>query len=112
MKKILTTLLLVFSLSGVVVTAEPVGSATRSEATNAAGGHTLNAALIQRYGRRRRWRRNRRWARVHWNNGRRVGRRWNNRRWNNRRWNNRRWNNRRWNNGRGRGRRRAVGHQM
>jgi hypothetical protein len=90
MKKILTTLLLVFSLSGVMVAAEPGDSASRTEAKNSATGHTLHAALLQRRYRRR-WRRrwHRRMVRVHWNNGRRVGRRWNNRRWNNRRWNRR-----------------------
>jgi hypothetical protein len=90
MKRILTTLLLVFSLSGVMVAAGPGdSSASRTEAKNSATGYTLNTALLQRHNRRWRRRWNRRMNRVHWNNGRRVGRRWN-RRWNNRRWNNRR----------------------
>ncbi|HEY0375983.1 MAG TPA: hypothetical protein VGC87_03415 [Pyrinomonadaceae bacterium] len=92
MKRILTTLLLVASLSGVIVGAEEVNPTLRTEADNSTS-HNLNSALIQRWSRRRwRRRRNRRWVRVHWNNGRRVGRRWENRR--------------------GRRRGRAIGHQM
>jgi Ni/Co efflux regulator RcnB len=105
MKRILTTLLLVFSLSGVIVAAEPDSSASRTAAKNSVAGYTAHSSLLQRRTRtRRRWRRgwNRRTTRVHWNRGRRVGRRWDRR-------SNRRWN-RRWN--RGRGRRVGHGHQM
>lgn len=98
MKKILTALLLVTSLSGVLVAAEVRDAASRSETNNVSvTTNGLNPTLLQR---RRRWRR--RWhrrTRVRWDNGRRVGRRWNNRRWNNRRWNNRRRGNRRGNMG-------------
>ncbi|HJU55752.1 MAG TPA: hypothetical protein VJ715_14305 [Pyrinomonadaceae bacterium] len=91
MKKILTALLLVTSLSGVLVAAEVRDTASRSEANNVTvTTNGLHPTLLQR---RRRWRRRwnrRRWARMHRNNG----RRWNNRRWNNRRWNNRRRNRR------------------
>ena len=95
MKRILTTLLLVTSLSGVMVAAEVRDFTSRSEANNfTVTGNALHPTLLQRRRRWRRWNR-RRNARVHWNRGRRVGRRWNNRRWNNRRWNNNRRGNRR-----------------
>jgi len=102
MKRILTTLLLVFSLSGVVVMAEPGSSGSRTEGNNSVASYAPHSALLQRRSRRR-WRRrwNRR-TRVHWNRGRRVGRRWD------RRWDRR--GNRRWNRRRNRGR--MVGHQM
>ena len=89
MKKILTALLLVASLSGVLVAAEVRGATRSNETTVNAARNTVHPALLQRWRRQRR-RRTVRFARRHRNNGRWV-RRGNNGRWNsNRRWNNRR----------------------
>jgi hypothetical protein len=89
MKKILTALLLVASLSGVLVAAEVRGATRSSETTVNVARNTAYPALLQRWRRQRR-RRMVRYVRRNRNNG-----RWNNRRGNNGRWNNRRWNNRR-----------------
>ena len=109
MKRILTALLLVASLSGVVVTAEGRGFGSSTETNNVSvTTNSLHPTLLQTRRRRRRgWYRRRRGVRIHWNRGRRVGRRWDNR-WNNRRWNNRR----RWNRRGNRRRGNMGGHDM
>ena len=89
MKKVLTALLLVTSLSGVLVAAEVRGATGANGTTISAASSTLNPAMLQRRRRRHQRRRMVRFVRRHRNNG-----RWNNRRGNGR-WNNRRWNNRR-----------------
>lgn len=90
MKKVLTTLLLVASLSGLSFAAEARDSTLRSEVKSISiFGNTVHPSLMQRWRRQRR-RRVRRFVRRHRNNG-----RWDNRGQNNGRWNNRRRRNRR-----------------
>lgn len=104
MKKILATLVLVFSLTGVYISADG-REATRQQGVQVMSvfSGSLNSLALQRSRRRRiRWARN---NNSDWNRS-----RWNRRRWNRGRtdntWNRRRWNNRRGNDDwRGRGRR-------
>lgn len=97
MKKFLATLVLVFSLTGVYVSAD-ARDASRQQGVQAMGfiSGSLNPLVLQRGRRRWRWRRssgNGNWNRGRWNRGRRDND-WNRGRRRGRRWHGRRDDNR------------------